>query len=360
MYQMLVGRRPFEATNMFEAAAQKLAEDAEPLSTHIDIGRDWEKLVTRCLQRERAARFRTASELLDSVRRLSLRKRRWPRLPRLATFRRTRHWRRASLASLKRRPMLITSVATAIFVIAATLQIRPVRASVLRRGCETFPGSPWLCELPADRSIAVLPFEVSGASAEKEALARGAARSIRESFARLVPGQDKMCVHLRTDKLAEGVGLVLQGSISAVRDGVTVALWIRESHTGEPVLLRKVEQTFSAGETPDLVPNTLLAISRALDIRLSGREWDAWLQSIPRNERSVTAYLTGLGWLETQEYERAANEFNTAVDPTRSFNYAAAHVRHGRCSSISVQSDTRARRGFASETSLSARDPAGP
>ena len=199
MYQMLVGRRPFEATNMFEAAAQKLAEDAEPLSTHIDIGRDWEKLVTRCLQRERAARFRTASELLDSVRRLSLRKRRWPRLPRLATFRRTRHWRRASLASLKRRPMLITSVATAIFVIAATLQIRPVRASVLRRGCETFPGSPWLCELPVDRSIAVLPFEVSGASAEKEALARGAARSFAKALRALCPVRTRCaCIFART------------------------------------------------------------------------------------------------------------------------------------------------------------------
>ena len=77
MYQMLSGHRPFEADNMFEAAAQKLAAKPEPLSAYIDIGRDWERLIARCLERDRAARFQTAAEFLTQVRILSLRRRRW-------------------------------------------------------------------------------------------------------------------------------------------------------------------------------------------------------------------------------------------------------------------------------------------
>jgi serine/threonine protein kinase/tetratricopeptide (TPR) repeat protein len=333
MYQMLSGHRPFEAENMFEVAAQKLAMKPEPLSTYIDISRDWERLIARCLERDRAARFQTASEFLAQVRVLSLRKRRWSGMRRWRSLKRSKRWSLLSVSELRKRPLLVSSVAAALTVMIAPMLIPAVRATALRRGCTAFPGSRLLCQLPDDRGIAVLPFKVTGSSPDQQAVARGAAHYIRESFARLAPDPEKICVHLRTDNLAEGVGLVLEGTVHSAPEGIRVRLIVRESRpvdgSRDPLVLRTIERVYDRSRTRRLGPDTLSAIARAVGLRFPQKEWDAWSRSVPRNSDTVIAYLSGLGLLNTGSYEQAARAFNQVIDPERSFDFAPAHVGLG-------------------------------
>ena len=333
MYQMLSGHRPFEADNMFEAAAQKLAAKPEPLSTYIDIGRDWERLIARCLERDRAARFQTAAEFLAQVKALSLRRRRWSGMRRWRSLRRSKRWSLLSAAELRKRPVLVSSVAAALAALIVPMLIPAVRAPVLRRACAAFPGTTLLCELPANAGVAVLPFKVVGATPEEQALARGAAHYIRESFARLAPDPQSYCVHLRTDSLAEGVGLALEGSIQTTPQGTRVSLIVRESRaadgSGDPLVLRTIEKFYDRQQTRDLAPDTLKAIAGALGLRFPQKEWDAWLRATPRSSESVASFLSGLGWLNSGSYEQAARAFNEVIDPARSFDFAPAHVGLG-------------------------------
>jgi tetratricopeptide (TPR) repeat protein len=217
--------------------------------------------------------------------------------------------------------------------IVAPMQIPAFRTSALRKGCLAFPGNSLLCELPPDKGIAVLPFEVSGVSPDDEALARGAARYIRDSLSRLAPDHSQMCVHLRPDKLAEGVALALEGKIHGSDQGTSVTLVIRESRAAKgsphPIVLRRLERVFDRQQTPDLVASTLMVIADALELSFPAKEWAAWSRSNPRDADSMVSYLSGLGWLETKAYEQAAKAFNAVINPTLYFNFAPAHVGLG-------------------------------
>ncbi len=68
LYEMLSGRHPFEGESAMSLAVRRLTEDPTPLRTYAaGIDATWEAAVMRCLERDPAARFRTAGEAIEAI-----------------------------------------------------------------------------------------------------------------------------------------------------------------------------------------------------------------------------------------------------------------------------------------------------
>lgn len=68
LYEALTGQRPFDGDSTIAVAAQRLERDpAPPRSLRLDIPRNLEQIVVRCLARQRDARFRSCGQLADAL-----------------------------------------------------------------------------------------------------------------------------------------------------------------------------------------------------------------------------------------------------------------------------------------------------
>ena len=322
MYEMFCGRRPFEGATAFESAARKLTASVEPPSACAPIDQRWDTVILRCLEREPEARNTTAAELLELIDCLA---QAGESSLDAAVLNPTSRF--PKLLRIIRRPALL---AVALAVAAAVpIHFTALGAPIRRRVCEQIPGSTVYCDLPEAKHIAVFPFVTHGGAEADRALATGWARYVRESFHRLAPHPDRMCVHLRGDRLSEGVRLVLEGESICSGKSVTLHVTIRENTAAvgsKPLVLRRFSVTSQLDSVEDLHLEPLRAIARALGLEYAPREWTAWVQAGPRYASSAVAHLTGLGYLANGKYDEAAREFNSAIDPTRDFAFAAAHV----------------------------------
>lgn len=68
LYELLTGRRPFEANNATALAIAHVEEEPQPPSTHIpDLDPDIEDIVMACLAKDPASRFANGSELAETL-----------------------------------------------------------------------------------------------------------------------------------------------------------------------------------------------------------------------------------------------------------------------------------------------------
>lgn len=68
LYELLAGRRPFEAQNMADLLSSILRDAPRPLGElRSDVPRELERVVTRCLEKDRSQRFSAATELLSAL-----------------------------------------------------------------------------------------------------------------------------------------------------------------------------------------------------------------------------------------------------------------------------------------------------
>jgi tetratricopeptide (TPR) repeat protein len=320
MYEALSGRCPFDAQHFVSSAAQKLAGPPKPPGRMAALDWRWDGLILRCLS-VAAPQRPTAAEVIGLLHALE-KPQRQPRL----VDRLRRRWTVHQWA-------VLCSLALVVIAAAVLLQARSVREPVFRRLCEAWPGQRLFCALPADKDIAVFPFVVKGASEADRALGAGCARYLRESFHRLAPEPEKMCVHLRDDELADAMQLVLEGEVEVARDELMIHASVRESRPqrgrSSPLTLRRMRIRVPRSEATALHTSALMEIGSALELTYAARDWDGWIASGPRFSESFLAYLEGLGRLHAGQYEEAANAFNSAIDPARDFAFAPAHVGLG-------------------------------
>src|SRR5207253_5852861 len=70
LYEMVSGRVPFDATTLGRLVEQICKGDYKsPSQLNPGVPREIEAIITRCLKRNPAARYRSAHELLDDVQR---------------------------------------------------------------------------------------------------------------------------------------------------------------------------------------------------------------------------------------------------------------------------------------------------
>ena len=320
MYEMLCGTRPFTAQQFVESATQKLSVRPAPPSRYARLDARWDALILSCLECDADRRPQSTAELLshlDLIEAHAAGKRSFRIL-----------WSSVSTASI-RRSLLFAGLAATVGT-AIPLQFPAVRTPILRRMCEQMPGYALFCELPADKDMAVLPFAIKTSATDDLPLATGVARYVRESFERLAPQPESLCVHLRSDKLTDGVRLAVEGEVETTSDSVTLRYSVREataSTTKQPLILRRSQLTIRKANAKELHTEALRRLARALAIDYPERERAAWSQSAPSHSESFLAHLTGLGYLEQGKYQEATQAFTAAIDPD--FAFAPAHVGLG-------------------------------
>ena len=280
MYEMLCGTRPFTAQHFVESATQKLSVRPAPPSRYARLDARWDALILSCLECEVDRRPQSTAELLahlDLIEAHAAGKRSFRIL-----------WSSLPTASI-RRSLLFAGLAATVGT-AVPLQFPAVRTPVLRRMCEQMPGYALFCELPGDKDMAVLPFVIKTSKTDDLPLATGVARYVRESFERLAPQPENLCVHLRNDKLTEGVRLVLEGEVETTSDSLTLRYTVREatpSTTTQPFILRRSQLTVRKANAKQTPYRSTHELARALGIHYPERERVAWSQSAPSRQRIV-------------------------------------------------------------------------
>lgn len=74
IYELLVGRRPFESASLTGVLTAHITEKAvPPIDLRADVGREINAIVMRCLEKDPAARYRDAGALLAELDALQLR-----------------------------------------------------------------------------------------------------------------------------------------------------------------------------------------------------------------------------------------------------------------------------------------------
>ena len=323
MYEMLCGRGPFDADSGFECAAQKLTRTVEPPSVHKPLHPQWDTVVLGCLERDPERRISSAAELLQRLQALDG----MAPLPAgqpVTGLAGRRSW-------LSRRVALWG--AAGVIAVAVPFQLASMGRPIRRTLCAQSPGSALFCALPAAKDIAILPIQIKAGGAEQSALASGWAQYIRESFHRLAPNPEKLCVHLRSDRVAESVGLVMDGAIRETEGKLTLDLSIRESRAADgsstPLVLRRITHTWDTVSVAQGYVRPLEEIAEALQLTYSASEWHEWQRRIPKRSDSAISYFKGLGYLSASKYEQAAAAFESILDPTKDFDFAPAHVGLG-------------------------------
>ena len=80
LYELATGRRPFEGATAGVISSAILRDAPAPLaSVRTDVPADLERIVARCLEKEPRARFQTALDVANELRRVRASRRRRPR-----------------------------------------------------------------------------------------------------------------------------------------------------------------------------------------------------------------------------------------------------------------------------------------
>jgi tetratricopeptide (TPR) repeat protein len=334
MYEMLTGRRPFESSNFVESAALKMARTPDPPSRFVQLDSRWDSLILQCLEADVDKRPRNVAQVLGLLNGLDTGES-------VAVHR----WRRKLLMFGG-----IAAGTVAIALPAAYIYAEPDwRRTLCGKGLE------FACRLPADKDIAVLPFETLGASESERKLAAGTARYVRTGFERLAHTPEIACVHVRNDRLTDGARLVLEGNVRVGEDSILLRLTIREPQSpggAEPLVLRRIRVIVPRRDAARIHAEAQRAIASALEIHYDDRLWRGWTRTAPRSNETMLAHLEGLGSLEAGQLDEAARLFNAAIDPNRDFSFAPAHTGLGdayrlmRNKTGAVEWELRARQAY--------------
>lgn len=325
MYEVLCGRRPFEADQIVESATQKQSRAPRPPSRVQSLDPRWDPLIMKCLEPAIDKRPHNVQELTAQLQAIALRQ------PETGFWAKAR---RAFSPSLLPRPVLYATAVVTIAAVIVPMRIPAIRTPMLRQACRKFPGVAALCELPASKDMAILPAVSTGANDEDRALASGFAQYVREAFQRLYPDPGSVCVHLRNDnKLADGgVHLVVEPAVQVSASNVVVTFTVREQgedSPGGPLTLRKLVVSIPRSDALRLHSEPVLQLSNLLGAQLSPAEWQGWLKLTPGHPESLLAHFTGLGYLQQEHYEDAVKAFSRAIEPGNDFAFAPAHLGLG-------------------------------
>lgn len=295
LYEALAGRRPFDGAYDAARLYAILHEDPPPLPDSVPA--PLAAAVMRLLEKDPAARFQTAADVEAALAEPTTAH---PASP-TATAPRSR-WRWG--------------------------RVLAVGAAVLALGVWGLPRA-----LPAERHLAILPFEAEG-PAEVRATADGLAASIANGIAGLGAAGGDLWVIPAREVAAEGVesavqarealgaSLTLAGRFRQSADGMVLDLQVLDER-GRQVRGRSVE----AAGLGALRSEALRAITEMLDLEGARASRPEAQTDDPD---AYAYYLQGLGYLQRDEGEddldRASTLFERAVEEDPAFTLAYARL----------------------------------
>jgi serine/threonine-protein kinase len=314
LYEMLTGQRAFQGETKASTIAAILREEPKPLSQVAEgLPREVDRLVKRCLRKDREHRFQTMADLKVALEELKEESDsgELAEAPAAGAVLVPAPAGRPR-GALLRRWVLLLACAAAVLAIAAGLY--------LLRGH------------PATDSVAVLPFASTGSDRNTEYLSDGLAEQLINSLSQL----PQLRVIARTTAFTykgKSIDLAKMGKDLRVRTALTGKVVQRGDSLTVQVDLVGTEdgaelwgQQFirKASELHAVEEEIARRVSDKLRVRLSGEEQERLAKRYTENPEAYNLYVQGRHYLDESEVVKSRVYFEQAIakDP----NYALAHA----------------------------------
>jgi serine/threonine-protein kinase len=311
LYEMVTGRAAFIRSTTIDSLSAILTETPDPFTaTHGMIPFELAKLIDRCLEKNRAERFQSASDLAYALRAIGASTSLSFELPK------TRRLRMGIIAAL----VLIAIAATGVFFLK---RLRPARTTAVA----TTPA--------AIRTLAILPFTNATGDAEAEYMSDGITETLINTLSQ-VPGLKVMS---RTSvfqykgksdapvKIARelGVGAVVVGRVNSVGNRLAVSVELVDATDRSQLWGNRY--TATRADIFSVQQSMAAEISRRLRLELTGREERLLSKRHTEDPAAYELYLKGrFQWNKrsAESLYKAIEFFNQAIeiDPQYALAYA--------------------------------------
>ncbi|MGH9837231.1 MAG: protein kinase domain-containing protein [Blastocatellia bacterium] len=330
LYETIAGRPPFAGTTTADVIAALLDKEPLPLSAVLShVPDELQRIVSKALAKERAARYQTCDEMLAELQ--SLR-----REMEFEQQLKSRGSGAKSKAAGPSRKKLIAGLAALLLLIAvsAGYLLFGRRSAEKAESDATSATSAAVSAVAPRRSVAVLPFKPLVAAGQDEYLQMGMADVLITRLSNLhqVAVRPISAVRrytgLEQDPIAAGrelkVEAVLDGSIQRVGDRVRVTARLINISDGAPLWAETFDEKFTdIFHVQDALSEKLAG---ALALKLTGGEQRRLARRDTTNHEAFQAYLKGrFFWSKwnNEGLKKSVEYFEQAIaaDP----NYALAH-----------------------------------
>ena len=280
LYEMLAGRAPFDGETQTDVMAAVLMKEPLPLTQHApELPAKLQRVVERALQKDKEARYQTATELLDDLRDV---KRDLDIGSRSGTRRPTA------------RKLAFATVGVLLILIGLFVFARYERSEK-----RVSPAAPL-----SDKSVAILPFENRSEEKANEYFADGIQDEILTRLSkiadlRVISRSSTQHYKSQRRNLPEiarqlGVAHVVEGSVQKRGDAVRVNVQLikagTDSHVWAETFDRKLTDLF------EVESEVARAIAAQLQAKLTGREEQVIASRPTDNPEAYDAYLRGLAY----------------------------------------------------------------
>ncbi len=321
LYEMLTGRVPFEGDTPFAVGLKQKSEaPRDPRELNAQIPPDLDRLVLKCLEKDRAERYQSASDLHADLEKIE---RGLPTTRRVDVQRRPRASKEITVKFRPKR-LIFPVLGLAALVVLAVLIFRPGMDK--RKGDEGAPGLP---------SVAVLPFTDDSPQKGYDYLCEGIPGTLISALIRVqglrVPARTSSFSFAGKGLDIQGIGRklsvdhVLEGSIQVVGDDLRVTASLVKVEDGfqlwNETYDRRLQDVFAIQD------EIARAIVRALKVRLLGGQADDLVSRGTNDLEAYRLYLQGLyHWNKRlgRDLNAAVGLFKQAID--RDPGYALAYV----------------------------------
>lgn len=326
MYEMATGRRPFTGNNPMETVGRITQMQPEAISRfNYDIPLELERIIRKCLEKDRDQRYQSATELLIDLKTLK-RDRESGILksasniapvatPEAVAIPAKRTWSRSKIISL-------TALAVAVLVLAALGFYR------------------WMETSETIRSLAVLPFVNVNARPEVEYLSDGITESIINNLSQMqklrVMARGTVFTYKGKEIDPRNVGrdlnvdAVVTGRMVQQGDTLVVSADLVRTADGAQIWGAQYDRKLS--EVIELQSDISKQISEKLKLRLTGEEESQITKRYTENVDAYQLYLQGNFYLNkrTEDGEKKALQlFQQAIDKDPKYALAYTGIADG-------------------------------
>ncbi|HET9528846.1 MAG TPA: protein kinase, partial [Blastocatellia bacterium] len=308
LYEMVSGRHPFVRENAAATISAILTLQPPPLTRYVDVPAEVQRIVRKCLEKDRENRYQSARELLIDLK--SLKRDSEPGIPKPAgtvNDRKRHRWFYAAAALL----VLLLSASIALFLSRSSLSGKPIS------------------------SLAVLPFTNSSPDPNAEFFSDGITESIINSLSQI----SQLKVTARTtafrykgkeiDPLAVGrelnVDTVLTGNVIKHGDSLYVQADFVNTADGSQLWGEKYSRKLS--DILAVQDEIARQISEKLQLTLTQDEKQRLTKRYTDDTEAYQLYIQGRFYWNKRTDEglrKGLDYFQQAVDKDR--NYALAYV----------------------------------